>query len=113
MKLPPLAALLLAAPALAQDPGADIQARLDACLGAVDVDAIGARAEAFAAERGYEARVAELCAAGDDAGALAYARQVEDAFYAGDSDAARMRACLVEVLGEDAVAVEAVCDGQE
>lgn len=99
--------LLLAGPALAQD---EMQARLEACLGAIDLDAVGARAEAFAAARDYEARVAGLCAAGDEAGARAFATEVEQAFYAQDPEATRMRACLVEALGEDAIATGVVCD---
>lgn len=110
MKLALALGLLLAAPALAQDAGADIEARLDACLGAIDTDAIGARAAAFAAARGDEARVAALCAAGDEAGALAVVRAMEDAFYAQDPEAARFRGCLVEVLGEDAIATGTACD---
>jgi hypothetical protein len=107
MKLLLALSLLLAAPALAQD---DIEARFDACIGGIDVDAVGARAEAFAAARGYEARVAELCAAGDVAGATAFKKELEAAFYAGDPDAARMRACLADVLGEDALAGEGACE---
>lgn len=109
MKLALALGLLLAAPALAQDAGADIEARLDACLGAIDTDAIGAR-RGFAAARDYEARVAALCAAGDEAGALAVVRAMEDAFYAQDPEAARFRGCLVEVLGEDAIATGTACD---
>jgi hypothetical protein len=107
MKHALLLSLLLAAPALAQG---DIEARLSACMGPIDTDAIGARAEAFGAERDYEARLAALCAAGDEAGALAFSRETEGAFYAGDPEAARMRACLVEVLGEAAVATDTACE---
>ena len=111
MKHPLALCLLLATPALAQDPGAEIEARLDACLGGIDVDAVGARAEAFAAALDHEALVAALCAAGDDAGATVFTKEVEDAFYTGDPDAARMRACLVEALGEEALTADAACDG--
>ena len=90
--------LLLAAPAAAQDED-DISARLEACSAGIDPEAVGARADAFAATRGYEARVAELCAAGDRDGAAAFAAEVEADFYARDADAARMRACLIEALG--------------
>ena len=110
MKLPLALCLLLAAPAQAQDPGEEMQARLDACLGGIDLDAIATRSEAFASARGYEARVAAFCAAGDEAGATAYARELQDEFYAQDADTTRMRDCFVEVFGEQAVAVEAVCD---
>jgi hypothetical protein len=103
------ALLLLAAPALAQDPAA-IEARMNACLAGVDLDAIGVRAEAFADARGYDARVAELCAAGDRDGAAAFAAKVEADFYARDADAARMRGCVAEALGHDDFRAGHVCD---
>jgi hypothetical protein len=101
--------LLLAGPAAAQDPSG-IEARMNACMAGLDLDAIDLRAEAFAAGRDYEARIAELCAAGDHGAALAFAREVEAAFYAGDPEAARLRACIAEVAGEPEVTAEVLCD---
>lgn len=100
---------LLATPVLAQSPAEDIGARLEACLGGLDLEVVGARAEAFAAAHDYEARVAGLCAAGDEDGATEFARGVEDAFYASDPDAARMRACMLDALGQAAMPSEAAC----
>jgi hypothetical protein len=105
-----LALLLLAAPALAQDPAAEIEARMNACMAGLDVRAISARAEAWAAERDYEARVAALCESGDAAAAEAYADEVQAGFYAQDPEAARLFACLTDVLGPDALDPGAVCE---
>jgi hypothetical protein len=105
---PTFTLLLLAAPALAQDPGSE--ERMNACLAGIDVDAIGVRAEAFAEARGYDARVAALCAAGDRDGAAAFAAKVEADFYARDADAARMRGCIADVLGHDDFQAGHVCD---
>jgi hypothetical protein len=102
------ALLLLATPAAAQDPG--IEERMNACLAGIDVDAIGVRAEAFAAARGYDARVAEFCGAGDRDGAAAFAAKVEADFYARDAEAARMRGCVAEALGHDDFDTAHVCD---
>ena len=101
--------LILAAPAAAQD-RAGIEERMNACVAGIDVHAIGVRAEAFADARDYEARVAELCAAGDRDGAAAFAAEVEANFYAQDAEAAGMRACLVEVLGRADLGADHVCD---
>lgn len=106
MKRAAILCWLLAIPAFAQD---DMEAQLEACFAGADLDAVGARADAFAAARDVEARVAALCAAGDAAGALAFVRDVEADFYAGDAEAARMRACLVDALGEEAVATNEAC----
>jgi hypothetical protein len=107
-----LLALLAAPPAaVAQDP-ADLEARFDACAAGLDLDAIGSRAEAFTAERGYEARLAELCAAGDTAAAADFAAELEAEFYAQDPEAARMRACLVEILGEERLRGEDPCPAE-
>jgi hypothetical protein len=102
------ALLLLAAPAAAQDPGID--ERLNACMAGLDPDAIGVRAEAFADARGYDARVAELCGAGDRDGAAAFAAKIEADFYAQDAEAARMRGCVAEALGHDDFQARHVCD---
>jgi len=109
MKLPLVLCLCLAAPAMAQDVDPVI-AQLEACIGDIDTDAIATRAEAFMAARDAEARVDALCAAGDAAGAVAFAEEVMEAFYAGDPEAARMRACIVEAFGEDEAAVSDVCE---
>ena len=105
MKLFPALCLLLAAPAFAQDPGE----AAEACLADIDSEAVGVRAEAFMTARDAEARVDALCAAGDAAGAAALAEEVTEAFYAGDAEAARMRACIVAAFGEEAVAIGDVC----
>lgn len=107
MKLFLAACLILAAPAVAQDLDA-ASAKLEACLGDLDIDAVADRAETFMADG--QARVDALCAAGDAAGADAVAREVGEAFYAADPDAARMRACIAEAFGPDEVAIENVCD---
>jgi hypothetical protein len=62
------------------------------------------------AEHDYEARLAAFCAAGDLAGATEFTRGLEDAFYASDPEAAKMRVCMVEVLGEEAVRNDPDCD---
>jgi hypothetical protein len=104
-----IAFLLLAAPALAQDPAADLEAEVNACIEGLDVGAITGRAEAWAAERDYEARVAALCAAGDQPAADALAVEIQDSFYAQDPEAAGLRACLAAALGEEALTPGAVC----
>lgn len=94
--------LLLAVPtfALAQ---AGAEEKLAACTAGLDVDAITARADAYAASRNYEAHIAELCAAGDSAGAAAFHKEVQAEVNAKDPDAARLMACLEEALGKEAV----------
>jgi hypothetical protein len=105
-----IALLLLAAPALAQDPAADMEARMNACMAGLDIQAISARAEAWAAERDYEARVAALCESGDTEAAEAYADEVQSSFYAQDPEADRLFACLTDVLGAEALDPGAVCE---
>jgi hypothetical protein len=99
---PILLLLLLAAPALAQDPNA-LARELEACTAGVDLEAVGTRAGAYAAAEDYEARVAALCTAGDTAGAIALAREVQADFYAQDAEAAGIFACLSDVLGPEAL----------
>jgi hypothetical protein len=91
--------VLLATPGLAQEGG--LEAQLEACVAGMDMEAIGERAEAFAEARDYDARIAALCAAGDHAGADAYATETAAAFYAGDAEAGRARDCMADLLGED------------
>ena len=94
-----LAFLLLAAPAVAQQrTPEEIQAQVEACTAGVDVQAVTARAEAWAAEAGFEAKVAALCTT-DASAAVAFAEETQDAFYAQDAEAATLRACLETALG--------------
>ena len=111
MRLAPLSlALLLAAPAFAQEQG-DIEARMNSCMAGIDMDALSRRAEGFAAAHDYQARVDELCAAGDNEGAFAFADGVEKAFYASDAEGAKMKACLNDILGSDISATpDDICD---
>lgn len=105
-----LAFLLLAAPALAQQRTAEeIQAQIQACTEDVDVPAVTARAEAWAAAADYEARVARLCEAGRGDEAAALAAETQAAFYAQDSEADGLRACLEGVLGDEALTPGDVC----
>lgn len=102
--------LLLAGPALAQDPAAT-EERMAACAAGLDVDAISARGEVFAADHDYQAKLDALCAAGDRQGALAFVNGLERDFYASDAEAAKMHACLKEILGDDLGAtVDDVCE---
>ena len=94
--------LLIAVPAVAQT-SAGAEQKLAACTAGLDVDAITARADAHAASRNYEARIAEFCAAGDSAGAAAFHREVQAEGNAQDPDAARLMACFEEALGKEAV----------
>jgi hypothetical protein len=106
-----LAFLLLALPAAAQDRSAEeIQARIEACTEAVDVPAVTARAEAWAAAADYEARLATLCEAGLGDAAIALAEETQAAFYAQDPEAQTLRACLEAVLGDDALTPGDVCE---
>ncbi len=105
-----LALLLLAAPALAQQrTPEEIQAQIQACTEGVDVPAVTARAEAWATDAGYEAKVAALCEAGNATEAVAFAEQTQDAYYAQDPEAAKLRACLEGALGDGALSPGDVC----
>jgi streptogramin lyase len=90
--------LVLAAPAAAQQQVPPAMAGIAACAQGVDIEAITGRMEAFAQERGIEARVAELCAAGDRDGALAYADATKAELGATDPEAGAMLACLEDVM---------------
>lgn len=104
-----LAFLLLAAPAVAQQrTPEEIQAQVEACTAGVDVQAVTARAEAWAAKAGFEARVAELCESDPEA-AVAFAAETQDGFYGQDPEAATLRDCLEAALGADALSPGNVC----
>ena len=94
-------ALLLVVGAQVFGQEADLEAQLEACVSGVDLEAIGRRAAAFAEAKGYDARVSVLCGAGDLEGAAAFAAEVEDEFYAQDAEAARVRACMTALIGEE------------
>lgn len=99
------AALLLllagpALPALAEEP-AGTEARMAACAAGLDVDAITARSEAFAAAHDYQQKLDAFCAAGDNEGAYAFTTDLEKAYYASDPEAAKLNACLKDILGGD------------
>jgi hypothetical protein len=108
-----LAFLALAVPVDAgaqQRSAEEIQAQIEACTEGVDVAAVTARAEKWAADAGYEAKVAALCAADDGDGAAAYAEETQAAFYAQDAEAEKLRACMAGVLGEEAMSPGDVCE---
>ena len=112
MRLPLALLLALAAPAAAQDAAPDpedTQSRIVACTQDIDVPAVTARAEQWAADADFETRVNALCDAGDDAGAIAFATETQDAFYAQDAEAERLRTCLAGVLGDEAMSPGDIC----
>lgn len=113
MRLVVAAALVLAVPAVAaaqQRSAEEIQAEIQACTEGVDVPAVTARAEAWARDAGYEAKVAEMCEAGDGEAAVAFAEETQAAFYAQDAEADTLRACIEGVLGDEALSPGDVCE---
>jgi hypothetical protein len=89
-----LIAVPLAAPAAAQGVSMEALQHLEACLAGLDPDSVAARAEAYAAERGYEDRIGALCAAGDRNGAAALEEAFMGDYFAADPEGERMMTCI-------------------
>ena len=78
-------------------------------MAGVDLDALAARAEAFSDAQDYQARLDALCAAGDPEAAAAYAAGAEEVLLRRRPDAAKLHACLTDIVGEDPADADDVC----
>lgn len=101
-----VAGLLLPGLPRAQEGGAGVMA----CFADLPPDEFAGRFEAYADGAGFDARMAELCARGDEAGALALAAEVEAGFLRADPAAAEVRRCLAEITATSGEGPGEVCD---
>ena len=101
-----MAGLLLPAVPRAEDGGAGVMA----CFADLPPDEFAGRFEAYADGVGFDARMAELCARGDEAGAKALAAEVEAGFLRADPVAAGVRRCLARITATTGGGAGEVCD---
>lgn len=99
-------ALLLPGLARAQEGGMGVMA----CFADLPPEEFAGRFEAYADSVGFDARMAELCARGDDAGARALAAAVEAGFLRADPVAASVRQCLAGITAATGNGASEVCD---
>jgi len=81
-----------------------------ACFADLPPQEFAGRFEAYAESRGFDARMAELCAGGDEAGAAALAAEVEAGFLAADPAAAGVRRCLAGLTAAAETGAGSICD---
>ena len=101
-----MAGLVLPGLLRAQEGGAGVMA----CFADLPPDEFAGRFEAYADGVNFDARMADLCARGDEAGATALAAEVEAGFLRADPVAAGVRHCLAEITATTGASPGEVCD---